>query len=240
MTGGKPMINWVAAALMTCFGIYYFLNKKPHRQRALVCKALATAMPGILLIWHVAAESTVSGPTAAELRLTLTAILFYMAADVLLECRFVLGAVSFAAGHLCMAAGMIVSGDSVIVLKETGRWTVSGNLIAWTFAAFLIFSASAVTALRQYLVHLKKKKLFYPAASYVTVLSIMAALAVASGIGTGGIRGLIPAVGGICFVVSDILLGRNRLGKKRSPVIGAVVLILYYLSVYLLAMRVWG
>lgn len=252
------MLNWAAVALMACFGTYYFLNKKSHRQRALACKALATAVPGILLIWHTVTGGvfelsggggagmtvtdisglTVSentGLAAAGFWLTLAAIILYMAADVLLECKFVLGAISFAAGHLLMAAGMLVSGESVCVLRENGKWELNGSLTLWACAAFLIFTASAVIALRKYLIHLKKKKLFYPAAAYVTVLSIMAALAVASGIRMGGLSGLIPAAGGVCFVVSDILLGRNRLGKKRSTVIGALVLILYYLAVYLLA-----
>lgn len=253
------MLNWMAVALMVCFGTYYFLNKKSHRQRAFACKALATAMPGVLLIWHAVADggifmlpggggtgmtaTDVSGMTAPETTdlaaagfwLTLAAVLFYMTADVLLECMFVLGAISFAVGHLLMSAGLLAGGRSVLTWGENGSWAVRGSLVLWACAAFLIFTVSAVIALRKYLVHLKKKKLFYPAAAYVTVLSIMASLAVASGIRLGGLRGLIPAAGGVCFVVSDVLLGRNRLGKKRSPVIGALVLILYYLAVYLLA-----
>ena len=54
-----------------------------------------------------------------------------------------------------------------------------------------------------------------------------------------GQHGLAAAAGGICFAVSDILLGRNRLGKRRSRVRGAAVLILYYLAVYLFALRFW-
>ena len=68
--------------------------------------------------------------------------------------------------------------------------------------------------------------------AYVLVLSMMAALAVTAG-------GVVPAAGGLCFAVSDVLLGRNRLGKHRSKVRGALVLILYYAAVYLFAMRLW-
>ena len=47
------------------------------------------------------------------------------------------------------------------------------------------------------------------------------------------------AAGGLCFAVSDVLLGRNRLGKHRSKLCSALVLILYYAAVYLFAMRLW-
>ena len=100
---------------------------------------------------------------------------------------------------------------------------------------------------------------------YVLVLSMMAALAVTAGgrvfyldcygnfgdvsaagdpvSAAGGAvlaaKGLAAAAGGLCFAVSDVLLGRNRLGKRRSTVCGALVLILYYAAVYLFAMRLW-
>ena len=71
----------------------------------------------------------------------------------------------------------------------------------------------------------------------------MAALAVTDGVQKGMLSGnwnaWIPAAGGICFVISDILLGQNRFGKRRSRKKGAAVLILYYLSVYLFSMRLW-
>ena len=104
--------------------------------------------------------------------------------------------------------------------------------------------------MKNYVTVLQKNNLLTGA--YITVLSIMAALAIVSGVmgssrtpgvseadSLGGLTALIPATGGACFVVSDILLGINRLGKKRSSVRGAFVLILYYAAVYLFAMRIW-
>ena len=67
----------------------------------------------------------------------------------------------------------------------------------------------------------------------------MASLATASGIRTGGAPGAAAAAGGICFAVSDILLGRNRLGKEKAACAGRRSLILYYLAVYLFALRFW-
>ena len=163
---------------------------------------------------------------------TLAAIVFYMAADVLLECRFVWGAVSFGVGHICMAAGFLLSGETVLVWKKSGGCSVDAGLLGLTLAVCAVFVAAAWAALHRYFHSLKKKKLLYPLLAYVLVLSMMAALAVTAG-------GVVPASGGLCFAVSDVLLGRNRLGKHRSKVRGALVLILYYAAVYLFAMRLW-
>lgn len=232
------------AVVMAAFGTYYFRNKKRNRKQALLCKALATAVPGILLLGYLygtrtgeSAGSIVSGwadgvTWRAAFAGTLAAIVFYMAADVLLECRFVWGAASFGFGHICMAAGFLLSGESVLHPAPNGGYAVDAGLLGLTLAVCMFFVAAACAALHRYFHSLKKKKLLYPLLAYVLVLSMMAALAVTAG-------GVVPASGGLCFAVSDVLLGRNRLGKHRSRVCGALILILYYAAVYLFAMRLW-
>lgn len=230
--------------LMAVLGTYYFRNKKRHRKTALFCKALATSVSGLLLLGYLygartgeSAGGVLSGWAdgvilEAAFAGTLAAIVFYMAADVLLECRFIWGAVCFGIGHICMAAGFLLSGESVLHPEKNGGYTVDIGLFCLALAVFAALMASACAALHRYFHSLKKKKLFYPLLAYVLILSLMAALAVTAG-------GLIPAAGGLCFAVSDVLLGRNRLGKRRSAVCGAFVLILYYAAVYLFAMRLW-
>lgn len=230
--------------LMAVLGAYYFRNKKRHRKTALFCKALATSVSGLLLLGYLygartgeSAGGVLSGWAdgvilEAAFAGTLAAIVFYMAADVLLECRFIWGAVCFGIGHICMAAGFLLSGESVLHPEKNGGYTVDTGLFCLALAVFAALMASACAALHRYFHSLKKKKLFYPLLAYVLILSLMAALAVTAG-------GLIPAAGGLCFAVSDVLLGRNRLGKRRSAVCGAFVLILYYAAVYLFAMRLW-
>lgn len=230
--------------LMAVLGTYYFRNKKRHRKTALFCKALATSVSGLLLLGYLygartgeSAGGVLSGWAdgvilEAAFAGTLAAIVFYMAADVLLECRFIWGAVCFGIGHICMAAGFLLSGESVLHPEKNGGYTVDTDLFCLALAVFAALMASACAALHRYFHSLKKKKLFYPLLAYVLILSLMAALAVTAG-------GLIPAAGGLCFAVSDVLLGRNRLGKRRSAVCGAFVLILYYAAVYLFAMRLW-
>ena len=238
------MAGIFGVVLMAVLGAYYFRNKKRHRKTALFCKALATSVSGLLLLGYLygartgeSAGGVLSGWTdgvilEAAFAGTLAAIVFYMAADVLLECRFIWGAVCFGIGHICMAAGFLLSGESVLHPEKNGGYTVDTGLFCLALAVFAALMASACAALHRYFYSLKKKKLFYPLLAYVLILSLMAALAVTAG-------GLIPAAGGLCFAVSDVLLGRNRLGKRRSAVCGAFVLILYYAAVYLFAMRLW-
>lgn len=217
------------AALMFVLGTYYFLKKKTDRRKALCCKAAATAIPGVLILLRT--DDIYNGSVLA----TLAAIVFYMAADVLLECRFVCGAVCFSIGHICMIAGFLLGGE-VPVLTD-GSTGVKVLLMA--IPVFVIFTGSACIVLHRYFRQMKQKKLFYPMLAYMTVLGIMSSMAVAAGVYGGENSGLASAAGGICFGVSDILLGRNRLGRHRSRICGAFVLILYYLSVYLFAMRFW-
>ena len=238
------MAGIFGVVLMAVLGTYYFRNKKRHRKTALFCKALATSVSGLLLLGYLygartgeSAGGVLSGWAdgvilEAAFAGTLAAIVFYMAADVLLECRFIWGAVCFGIGHICMAAGFLLSGESVLHPEKSGGYTVDAGLLCLALAVCAALMAAACTALHRYFRSLKKKKLFYPLLAYVLILSLMAALAVTAG-------GLIPAAGGLCFAVSDVLLGRNRLGKRRSAVCGAFVLILYYAAVYLFAMRLW-
>lgn len=241
------------AVLMAAFGIYYFRNKKRNRKCALFCKALATSVPGFLLLAGLHGTGTLELAAGTDIRLeaaaagTLSAILFYMAADVLLECRFIWGAVCFSIGHICMALGFLLSGESVLRAEESGGYIIDTGLLCLMLAVCVVFVVSACAVLHRYFPSLKKKRLFYPLLGYVLVLSVMSSLAVAAGAyicleNCGTLRaagGLIPLAGGLCFAVSDVLLGRNRMGKHRSVVCGALVLILYYTAVYFFTMRLW-
>lgn len=199
---------------MLLLGSYYFLRKKTDRKKALFCKAAATSLPGVLLIWAVSA-----GRTTQPDVWVLAAILLYMAADVLLECKFVWGAVCFTIGHICMTVVFLTGNFNCKVILGAG-------------VLFCLFTVAVYFALRKYIPYLKNKKLYLPAVIYVVLLSIMASLAVSTGILTGGIKGASSAAGGISFLISDVLLGQNRLGKRRSRSKGALVLVLYYLSVF--------
>src|SRR5699024_5568485 len=89
------MAGIFGVVLMAVLGTYYFRNKKRHRKTALLCKALATSVSGLLLLGYLYGERTggaagavLSGWADGVIREaafagTLAAIVFYMAADVL-------------------------------------------------------------------------------------------------------------------------------------------------------------
>ena len=178
----KMTAGMIGAAVMAAFGTYYFRNKKRNRKRALLCKALATAVPGVLLALSLCGilnggfeSGVISGRTGggavsgwaagvdpqAAFAGTLAAIVFYMAADVLLECRFIWGAVCFGIGHICMAAGFLLSGETVLHPGKNGGCTVDGSMLVLALALCGIFAAAACAALYRYFHSLRKKKLLY-------------------------------------------------------------------------------
>ena len=248
-----------AAVCTVILGTLYVRLKKKDKPKALTCKALATLMPTLLLLRAI--PSVGKGEISALLfGWTFAALAFYIAADVLLECRFVLGALTFSAGHLCMIFGFLTGGEL------SGRFSgthglADGNapggipeaaiavtaaasdpgLAEWAGCILLAaaFAGAACFAVRRHIPHLKGKRLLLPAIAYVVILSVMASLGVTAGLRAENYAGLFPALGGIAFVVSDILLGLNRLGRKRSQARGAAVLSRNYLAVYRLSMRVW-
>lgn len=213
----------LAAAGTVFFGTLYFLRKEKARAKksTLFYKAAATLMS--LFMLAVCAGQKMTGISVNGERVlfwcTVCAVVLFAAADVLLEIKFVPGAVCFGMGHLSLAAGFLVNGD----------------ISAWTGLLFVVFVLTAYAVMRKYLGRLKK--LLVPAVLYIFVLCAMSSLAVTSGILKGGYSGAATLAGGISFLLSDLLLGRNRLGRKRSRKVGGAVLVLYYLAVYLLALR---
>ena len=179
-----------AAVCTVVLGTFYIRLKKREKTKALACKALATFMPALLLLRAV--PSVEQGAIPVSLfSWTLAALVFYIAADVLLECRFVLGAVIFSAGHLCMIIGFLTGGE------------VSGGS-AGIILLTAFFVVAACFAVRRHIPHLKGKRLLLPAIAYVAVLSVMASLGVIAGLQTGNCIGMFSALGGVAFVVSDI------------------------------------
>lgn len=230
---------------MAFLGTYYFRNKKTAEKKALFCKALATLIPGGMLIVHIlGSETEVSAPVPG-LVFTLTAVLCYAVADVLLEIKFVLGAVCFSIGHLSLLAAFIFSGECFFRLTVKGRYELLPESVAVYTAFYIAMVILAFLLLGKYFCHLKAKGLLGPLIAYILILSAMCAAGVTAGIrgfmsGTAGFQALFPLLGGCCFAASDVMLGRNRLGKRRNVTCSALVLILYYAAVYCFVMRLWN
>ena len=70
---------------------------------------------------------------------------------------------------------------------------------------------------------------------YGALLSFMTAMALAVAREMGGMAGMFMAAGGICFYISDNILGFRILHETQSRVLSAVLLTLYYSAVYFIA-----
>lgn len=200
-----------AAVLMTGFGLIYFFWKESGSRKPLVFKALATLMPVLLALFHAVVTKDVFAWCI------FAGTVFYMAADVLLEIWFLTGVASFGAGHICVIAGLFHVGAA--------SW--------YAAVCFVILYGMMFIVTRHYLKDLEN--LLIPGMVYAALLCFMASMAVSL-----GIRNLSPAavsagIGGVCFVVSDTILGWSHLSGKRRRRYSAVLLALYYMAVYLLA-----
>lgn len=200
-----------AAVLMAGFGLIYFFWKESGSRKPLVFKALATFMPVLLALYRAAVTEEVSAWWI------FAGVVFYMAADVLLEIWFLTGVVSFGIGHICVITGFLYMGAA--------SWYVAG--------CFVILYGMMFVAVRRYLKDLEN--LLVPGLAYAALLCVMAAMAVSLGIQHFALPAVLTGIGGVCFVVSDTILGWSHLSGKRRRAYSAVLLVLYYLAVYLLA-----
>ena len=200
-----------AAVLMVLFGSSYFFWKEGGSRKPLIFKAVATLMAVLLAFYHAVNSE------AADLWWLFFGILFYMAADVLLEIWFLSGVTAFGIGHICVIVSLLGTGAA-----------------AWnTVLIFLILYGGMFLVVRKYLKDLGK--LLLPGFFYAALLCLMAALAISRGIKVQNLASVLTGIGGICFVVSDTILGWSHLSGNRRRGYSALLLILYYTAVYLLA-----
>lgn len=202
---------YAAAVLMLAFGTRYFLTKDNGSKKPLIFKALATLMPVLLSLFYAISTDEISAWWI------FAGILCYMAADVLLEIWFLTGVAAFGIGHICVITGFIQR----------------GILSGYVGIFFVIFYGFMFIAVQHYLGQLDK--LLVPGFLYAGLLCLMAAFAVTGGITMHHPGEVFMGIGGVCFVISDTILGWCYLSGNRSRRNSAVLLVLYYMAVYLLA-----
>lgn len=200
-----------AAVLMAVFGGIYFSRKESGSRKPLVFKAAATCMPVLLTLYHA------WGTKEAASWWLFAGLLCYMAADVLLEIWFLSGVAAFGIGHIC------------VVMSLAGSGAASG----YVTAVFLILYAGMFLVVRKYVKDLGN--LFLPGAVYAALLCLMAAKVFSMGINSRELPSVLAGTGGVCFVISDTILGWSYLSGKQNRSYRAVLLFLYYTAVYLLA-----
>lgn len=201
----------VALVLMVALSTVYIAGRERNKKKVLVFKALATLVADFLAIgfaWQ-------SGRALAWW--FAVGIFFYACADVALEIKFLYGMSLFAAGHVCLIAGMLPE-------EKIGVDTV---------AAFLLLAGAGAWLFRRYLP--KMRRLMPVALSYVGVLCLMSSMTVSMAIRNFCAGTVLRAVGSVCFLISDGIIGWNYLRRKRTKSSGVLLLTLYYVALYLLA-----
>lgn len=200
----------ITAVLMMVLGSIYVAGRERNKRKVLAFKAAATLAADMLAVIAALQEKTVSAWFVA------VGIFLYACADILLEIKFIWGILCFGVGHVWMIAGIglqgISAGASVLI--------------------FVLLYGIAFFVFRPYFGRLKQLKM--PGLIYAALLCMMSAAAWGAAITAGTMWSWARAVGSLCFVISDGIIGWTFIHRSRTRCSGAILMILYYLAVYLL------
>lgn len=200
----------MTAVLMMILGSIYVAGRERNKRKVLAFKAAATLAADMLAVIAALQEKTVSAWFVA------VGIFLYACADILLEIKFIWGILCFGVGHVWMITGIglqgISAGASVLI--------------------FVLLYGIAFFVFRPYLGRLKQLKM--PGLIYAALLCMMSAAAWGAAITAGTMWSWARAVGSLCFVISDGIIGWTFIHRSRTRCSGAILMILYYLAVYLL------
>lgn len=200
----------MTAVLMMVLGSIYVAGRERNKRKVLAFKAAATLAADMLAVIAALQEKTVSAWFVA------VGIFLYACADILLEIKFIWGILCFGVGHVWMITGIglqgISAGASVLI--------------------FVLLYGIAFFVFRPYFGRLKQLKM--PGLIYAALLCMMSAAAWGAAITAGTMWSWARAVGSLCFVISDGIIGWTFIHRSRTRCSGAILMILYYLAVYLL------
>lgn len=200
----------MTAVLMMILGSIYVAGRERNKRKVLAFKAAATLAADMLAVIAALQEKTVSAWFVA------VGIFLYACADILLEIKFIWGILCFGVGHVWMITGIGLQGISAGV----------------SVLIFVLLYGIAFFVFRPYLGRLKQLKM--PGLIYAALLCMMSAAAWGAAITAGTMWSWARAVGSLCFVISDGIIGWTFIHRSRTRCSGAILMVLYYLAVYLL------
>lgn len=201
----------VEFVLMICFGVRYYRTKRTAGKKALVWKALATFMAVLAAVAFAMKHNDILS------WVMVAGTVMCMAADVLLELWLLAGVGCFGMAHICFIAAFYME----------------GYYKSYTPVIFMILLGIMLIIFLRFFKVLKW--LSIPGTIYSVLLCSMTAMAVTGAMSQGSVGSLLGGAGGLCFFISDVVLGYSTLAKKKEKGYGALVLILYFPAVYLLA-----
>lgn len=215
ITNLEKIIMIVAAVLMAVLGTIYVMgreeSKKQGKRKVLMFKAAATLVADVLAIMGALQIQTFAAWSIA------IGIFLYACADILLELKFIWGMLCFGIGHLWVIAGIGAKGVSVIP----------------AMFEFLVLCVVALMLFKPYLKKLKQLKV--PGLIYTAILCLMSATTLGVAWESSVVWDWVRVFGSLCFVTSDAIIGWNFVNHSRTKRSGAILMILYYLAVYLIA-----
>lgn len=139
------------------------------------------------------------------------------AADAMLEIHFLSGMGLFIGGHACYCAWYL-------------RLAPVSAVHGIVFAALLLLAATLLYRWRD---SLGKWRL--PFAFYAAVLCLMGGLATGTGLALGDIPGLTMTLGGLLFILSDVMVAKNIL-TPMPRLFGCSAMVVYYTAQLLLGL----
>jgi uncharacterized membrane protein YhhN len=187
------------------------------RKLIYVFKPLTTLLLLVLAMWGSRGTALYGGAIALGLGLSLLGDVFLM----LPQDRFVHGLLSFFAAHACYC---------VAFASATPQW------VAWWPFALI---AAAGTASAWSLWPGVPRAMHAPVLAYISIISVMAALAIHRWVALPGDGALSAAAGSVLFLLSDGLLAWDRF-RGRFHLARAAVLATYWLGQGLIAASTAG
>ena len=194
-----------------CLGVclpMYRCNFKKHRIFATVFKSLGTLCA--MAIALVAAVKLDSRAYACAGAILLCAI-----SDFVINCNLLAGIVSFSLSHFGIIAWLLI-------MNPLASPVISVMHII-CFVGFCLISVLIIISQRK----LIDKKLIPAICIYSVLLSAMAACAVAGGVRLHSLAGILCAVGGGLFYISDVMVMRT-IFSPHNETLEVVLMILYY------------
>ena len=193
-----------ALCLLVCLPMFINLKKSLRRVLAAVFKSLGTGCALIMAL--VAAVRLDSGCWICVI-----ALAFQAAGDFALEFTFPVGMVLFLAGHICYISYFV-------------RTMSFGTPVLICIAGLLITAGLMLYQWRKNID--KHMRLFI---IYGIILASMSGIAIGGGMACISLSGVLTALGGALFYVSDCLLLRNMLFPS-GRLLPWIIMITYYIS----------
>lgn len=195
--------------LMTVLLQFYF------RYNTLFLKAACTSVGVMLSLWAVLKKADVFSI------LVFCALLLCMAADVILELRFVIGMLVFLCGHLFLIAALLQFAQP--------QWV---SLLLW-----LLLYSGTVLLFRKYIPQLGSR--FLPFMVYPVILLGMLSLALPLPFMLHNTGSWLFAAGAFLFSCSDLLLAHNIITENHQRWRSHLVMYWYEPAIFLLALSVF-